>query len=64
MARKVATCVVLLNGFTLGLKIATWKVGKVASGQWVIPHQQDPVALQEADGPTAAKAPTSALPAA
>ena len=64
MARKGATCVVLLNRLTQGLKIATWKVGKVASGQRVIPHQRDPAALQGVGGLAAAKALTSALPTA
>lgn len=64
MARRDATCVALLNGPAQGLKIATWKAAKVASGQWVIPHQREPVALRRVGGLTAVEALTSALPAA
>ncbi len=52
MARKDAACVVLLDRSAQGLKIATWKVGKVASSQWVallsgiLSPCRDPVASQ------------------
>jgi hypothetical protein len=64
MASKGSTSVVLVNGFAQGLKIATWRVGKVASGQRVIPHQRGLALRQRVDGLTAAKALNSELPTA